>query len=136
MDMSYYEKVDLFFSFFNILAIIYFSIVFQNKFSDDSKMKEILNDELLKVEEFIVELHYSEQEHTKYLVNKRRISNILYCLSNDKHSKFLKLNDISVLKSEFQELTISLESKDGECEKYKTNIFKKILEIRSSIYHL
>ena len=133
--MSCYEKLDLLFSFINMCIIIYFSYIFQVKFSDSSQVKEILNNELLKIETLVEILLYSEENRTKYLINKRRISNILYYLSKDKHSKFLKLNDISDLKSEFENLAISLEAEDGEHEKYKTNIFNKILSIRSSIYH-
>lgn len=133
--MSCYEILDLLFSFINVCIIIYFSYIFQEKFSNSSQVKEILNNELLKIETLVEILFYSENKHTEYLVNKRRISNILYYLSKDKHSKFLKLNDISDLKSEFENLAISLESQDGEHEKYKTNVFNKILSIRSSIYH-
>jgi hypothetical protein len=133
--MSCYEKLDLLFSFINMCIIIYFSYIFQVKFSDSSQVKEMLNNELLKIETLVEILLYSEENRTKYLINKRRISNILYYLSKDKHSKFLKLNDISDLKSEFENLAISLEAEDGEHEKYKTNIFNKILSIRSSIYH-
>ena len=133
--MSCYEKLDLLFSFINICIIIYFSYIFQVKFSDSSQVKEMLNNELLKIETLVEILLYSEENHTKYLINKRRISNILYYLSKYKHSKFFKLNDISDLTSEFDNLAISLEAQDGEHEKYKTNIFNKILSIRSSIYH-
>lgn len=133
--MSSYEKLDLLFSFINICIIIYFSYIFQVKFSDSSQVKEMLNNELLKIEALVEILLYSEENHTKYLINKRRINNILYYLSRDKHSKFFKLNDISDLKSEFENLAISLEAQDGEHERYKTNVFNKILSIRSSIYH-
>ena len=87
----------------------------------------MLNNELLKIETLVEILLYSEENRTEYLINKRRISNILYYLSKDKHSKFFKLNDVSDLKSEFENLAISLEAQDGEHEKYKTNIFNKIL---------
>ena len=93
--MSLYEIWSLVFSFINILLFFYISYSFQKNFSNENKIKEILNSKLNNLIKLIEILDYSEEKRNEYLVNKRKISNILYNISRKKI--YSKIDEIQYL---------------------------------------
>ncbi|WP_222703043.1 hypothetical protein [Fusobacterium polymorphum] len=81
-------------------------------------------------------LNYSEEERNDYLVNKRKISNVLYNISRKKIYKYIPETNIRDLKSNFDLLTFSLESNDKMDIGYKEKIYSKIDEIQYLLYNL
>lgn len=82
--MSQYEIWSLIFSFINILLFFYISYSFQKNFSNENKIKEMLSLKLNSLIKLTEILNYSEEERNDYLVNKRKISNVLYNISRKK----------------------------------------------------
>lgn len=134
--MSLYEIWSLVFSFINILLFFYISYSFQKNFSNENKIKEILNSKLNDLIKLIEILDYSEEKRNEYLVNKRKISNILYNISRKKIYKYISETNIKDLKSNFDSLTFSLESNDKMNIGYKEKIYSKIDEIQYLLYNL
>ncbi|WP_150153324.1 hypothetical protein [Fusobacterium nucleatum] len=134
--MSLYEIWSLVFSFINILLFFYISYSFQKNFSNENKIKEILNSKLNNLIKLIEILDYSEEKRNEYLVNKRKISNILYNISRKKIYKYISETNIKDLKSNFDSLTFSLESDDKMYIGYKEKIYSKIDEIQYLLYNL
>lgn len=134
--MSLYEIWSLVFSFINILLFFYISYSFQKNFSNENKIKEILNSKLNNLIKLIEILDYSEEKRNEYLVNKRKISNILYNISRKKIYKYISETNIKDLKSNFDSLTFSLESDDKMHIGYKEKIYSKIDEIQYLLYNL
>ena len=81
-------------------------------------------------------MDYSEEKRNEYLVNKRKISNILYNISRKKIYKYISETNIKDLKSNFDSLTFSLESDDKMHIGYKEKIYSKIDEIQYLLYNL
>jgi hypothetical protein len=70
------------------------------------------------------------------LVNKRKISNILYNISRKKVYKYISETNIKDVKSNFDSLTFSLEGNDKMHIGYKEKIYNKIDEIQYLLYNL
>ncbi|EUB15691.1 MULTISPECIES: hypothetical protein [Fusobacterium] len=134
--MSQYEIWSLIFSFINILLFFYISYSFQKNFSNENKIKEMLSLKLNSLIKLTEILNYSEEERNDYLVNKRKISNVLYNISRKKIYKYIPETNIRDLKSNFDLLTFSLESNDKMDIGYKEKIYSKIDEIQYLLYNL
>lgn len=134
--MSQYEIWSLIFSFINILLFFYISYSFQKNFSNENKIKEMLSLKLNSLIKLTEILNYSEEKRNDYLVNKRKISNVLYNISRKKIYKYIPEANIRDLKSNFDLLTFSLESNDKMDIGYKEKIYSKIDEIQYLLYNL
>ena len=134
--MTCFEQIDLFFSFLNIILFFWISIIFQKNFSNESKIKELLNSQLDALFYLIETFNYLEDKREIYLNSKRKISNILFNLSNSKISKYISGTDINSLLIKFEQLTNALEANERESITYKESIQNKIFEVKYSLYNL
>lgn len=141
--MSSYEVIDLrvsyiniFLSTLNFIAFIYLSISFQRNFSNENKIKEVLNSKLENLLEITEILFYKDDERELYLTSKRKISNILSNLSNEKIKKYIKPDLIKELKEFFDNLYFSLEGNEKSYLRDKEIIYNKISEIQYLLYGL